>query len=104
MTCVADVDNEDSNGGCLWVVDTRGYTVPHSVIKTQRTDWVCKLDPVLDSNGLIFKGSGVIYQTGIQAFLIQQTLQVTNIDMAERLIRITVITILSVFMSGENIS
>ena len=52
--------------------DTRGYTVPRSVIQTRRTD----RDPVLDSNGFIIRGSGVIFPTGIRAFLIQQMLQV----------------------------
>lgn len=74
MTCVAHVDNEGWNACCLWVPNTRGSTVPLSVIKTQWT--VCEGDPVLESNGFISQGSGVIYRTGIQALLIQQMLQV----------------------------
>lgn len=61
---------------CLWVPNTPGYLIPRSVIKTQWTDRVCKRDPVLDSNGFIIQGSGVIFPAGIQAFLIQQMLQV----------------------------
>lgn len=78
------------------------YSVPHSVMKTERTGRVCKGD----SNGFNIQDSGVIYWTGIQAFLIQQKLQVqyciywhtlaceTNTGVTKRLILITVITVM----------
>lgn len=39
MTHVANEDNEDWNACCLWVPNTRGSTVPRSVVKTQMVRW-----------------------------------------------------------------